>query len=181
MQTLFPASAYAEAFTITPSDTVDIVDDPNNKTGVSSVFIHNPDDEAVVSVRVMPAGQRVPPVITLSGTSGTANINIKGVDYLVTFSSSLATTASNFVTTHANKLQLAGVRVKNLGNDLRFIGAGIITITNASGNLTGAAPSPSPVTVSIPSGGVLPLAVSRVYATTPTAPSTLIGFFGGSR
>jgi len=39
--------------------------------------------------------------MTLSGTSGTANIPINGVDYLATFATSLTITAQNFVTAHA--------------------------------------------------------------------------------
>jgi hypothetical protein len=39
--------------------------------------------------------------ITLTGTSGTANVNIGGVNYLATFATDLDTTATNFVTAHA--------------------------------------------------------------------------------
>jgi len=39
--------------------------------------------------------------ITLTGTSGTANVTLEGVDYLSTFLTDLTTTADNFVTAHA--------------------------------------------------------------------------------
>jgi hypothetical protein len=39
--------------------------------------------------------------VTLTGTSGTCNVNINGVDYLATFDTDLTTTAANFVTSHA--------------------------------------------------------------------------------
>ena len=39
--------------------------------------------------------------ITLTGTSGTANITVNGVNYLSTFNVSLTTTADDFVTAHA--------------------------------------------------------------------------------
>jgi len=38
---------------------------------------------------------------TLTGTSGTANITINGIAYLVTFTTSLTASAANFVTSHA--------------------------------------------------------------------------------
>ena len=80
--------------------------------------------------------------ITLTGTSGTANINIGGVDYLATFASNLTTTANNFVTTHAAAILLAtgGVVTASAGVityvDLTA-GFPAITITNATTNLAG--------------------------------------------
>lgn len=38
---------------------------------------------------------------TLTGTAGTANIAVNGVNYLATFATDLTTTATNFVTSHA--------------------------------------------------------------------------------
>ncbi|MHA2403713.1 MAG: hypothetical protein ACXADH_12030 [Candidatus Kariarchaeaceae archaeon] len=49
--------------------------------------------------------------ITLTGTSGTANVNVDGVDYLATFNTTLAQTATDFVTTHAAALLAAGITV----------------------------------------------------------------------
>lgn len=80
--------------------------------------------------------------VTLTGTSGTANINIAGTDYLATFATNLTTTASNFVTTHAATILSAkGVTVTaNLGV-LTFTHTTasfpVITITNATTNLAG--------------------------------------------
>jgi hypothetical protein len=80
--------------------------------------------------------------ITLSGTSGTANINIGGVNYLATFATNLFTTAANFVTTHGAAIATAGFRVTSTGATT----TGVITVTkltnqatiiNASGNLAG--------------------------------------------
>ncbi len=48
---------------------------------------------------------------TLTGTSGTANININGVNYLATFTTDLTTSAANFVTSHAAALLLRGIVV----------------------------------------------------------------------
>jgi hypothetical protein len=83
---------FDDGFAITPSDTVNIKDDPNNLVGAENVFVHNV--AAGAAVRVMPAAQSVPVGYTLTGTSGTANITINGVAYLATFSSSLSTTAT---------------------------------------------------------------------------------------
>src|SRR5699024_4611176 len=45
--------------------------------------------------------------VTVTGTSGAANITIDGTDYLARFGTDLATTAANFVTTHAADSQAA--------------------------------------------------------------------------
>lgn len=82
--------------------------------------------------------------ITLSGTSGTANVTLAGgLTKLATFSSSLSTTASNFVTAHAAAYLQQGIVVTSSGANLIFE-AGLAgyeyttpAITNASGNLAG--------------------------------------------
>jgi len=83
--------------------------------------------------------------VTLTGSSGTANININGVDYLATFDSDLATTATNFVSSHAATVaaRFGKLAVTADGDDV-VIEAGIAgqalqapTIANASGNLAG--------------------------------------------
>lgn len=81
--------------------------------------------------------------LTLTGTSGTANINIDGTNYLATFATSLTQTATNFVTTHAATIFANhGVRVAANGAVLRFgySAAALlnaITITNVTTNLSG--------------------------------------------
>lgn len=88
--------------------------------------------------------------ITLTGTSGTANITVNGTDYLVTFNTNLSTTASDFVTTHATALSTAGVTVSSAGAILTFVSSNpsvLFTITdavNATGNLAGTSAGPSP-------------------------------------
>lgn len=182
MQSLYPALQGSEGFALTPSDTLKIFNDPGNKIGVNHVFVHN--RSAGGEIRVMPAGQRVPPIITLTGTSGTANIVIKGVSYLVTFNTSLSQTAADFETTHAAALQKVGVTVVNItGAELRFTGqAGILAISNATGDLSGTvSTAPTPITIYLNQGDVFPEAVSQVYATSPVPPANLVGLFGGSR
>lgn len=83
--------------------------------------------------------------IILSGTSGTANINLDGVNYLATFNTSLYQTAVDFVATHQAALNSANIRLFALGSGtdgrLRFCAPQLIldamTITNVSGNLSG--------------------------------------------
>lgn len=53
---LFPALQASDGFTITPSDTVDVVTDANNVEGVRFVYIHNPSPGG--SVRVLFAGTK---------------------------------------------------------------------------------------------------------------------------
>jgi len=86
--------------------------------------------------------------ITLSGTGGTANINVNGTNYLATFNTDLATTAQDFVTTHgAAILSDANIRTYALGtgadgrirfaNDSSDVVLNAITITNVTPNLNG--------------------------------------------
>ena len=81
--------------------------------------------------------------LTLTGTSGSANVNIDGTDYLASFSSDLTTTASNFVTTHeADILSNHGIRITSVGELIKFADEddtllSAMTITNVSGDLSG--------------------------------------------
>ena len=79
--------------------------------------------------------------VTLTGTSGTANINIGGVNYLATFATNLTTTAANFVTAHGAAITTAtgatvtantGVLTVSDAEDLPNI-----SVANVSGNLSG--------------------------------------------
>lgn len=84
--------------------------------------------------------------ITLSGTSGTANINVNGIDYLATFTTDLFNTAQQWVVANQTTLNALGIRVFALGSGadgrIRF-GASTntilnaITITNVTTNLSG--------------------------------------------
>lgn len=81
-------------------------------------------------------------IVTVTGTSGTANVNIDGTDYLATFDTDLDTTASNFVTTHAAAILAAhDVTVSADGDELTFGGitatVDTIAVANASGDLDG--------------------------------------------
>ena len=85
--------------------------------------------------------------ITLSGTSGTANVSFDGgvTNYLATFDTDLYVTALNFVSTHETALNTAGIRVFALGSGadgrLRFCSneatLNAMTITNVTTNLSG--------------------------------------------
>lgn len=174
------AGNFNDGFAVTPSDTVDIKNDIGNLSGVESVFLHNVAEGA--TVRVMPAAQKTPIGYTLTGTSGTANITIRGVAYLATFSSSLTITATNFVALHGAALTTLGITVTSNGAQLRFknVANNTISIANASGDLSGTAFAPVPVTIFIPQGGTSMIAVRRVYNTTPAPPAGLIGYLGGN-
>ena len=83
--------------------------------------------------------------VTLTGTSGTANVNINGVDYLATFDTDLTTTAANFVTSHAATIAAREGKlvVTSSGADI-IVTAGIAgmaqqdpTVANVSGDLAG--------------------------------------------
>lgn len=80
---------------------------------------------------------------TLTGTSGTANIAIDGINYLATFTTNLTTSAANFVTSHAAALAIRGITVTSSGADVILTAAvkgRPITSTapaNVSGDLAG--------------------------------------------
>lgn len=102
--------------------------------------------------------------VTLTGTSGTANVTVAGEAYLATFATSLTVTATNFVTAHAADLLAdhAIVVTANAGV-LTFAGASDsfpeISVANVSGNLAG--------TVAVVNYGVTVTAAAcqRVYST----------------
>jgi hypothetical protein len=84
--------------------------------------------------------------ITLSGTSGTANINVLGINYLATFNTSLFQTAVDWVNTNQVTLNALGVQCYALGSGtngrIRFgkldaATLNAITITTVTGNLSG--------------------------------------------
>lgn len=81
---------------------------------------------------------------TLTGTSGTANVNVNGVDYLATFNSSLTQTAADFVTAYEDTIlaRHGACVVTSSGADI-IVTSGLpgmnvlVTVTNVSGNLAG--------------------------------------------
>jgi len=82
--------------------------------------------------------------ITLTGSSGTCNITVAGVDYLATFDTSLTVTAAAFVTSHAAALALRDVTVTSdtdtvvLTSAIAGVTFGTSAISSAvSGNLSG--------------------------------------------
>jgi len=81
-------------------------------------------------------------LLTLTGTSGTADINIGGTDYTATFATSLTQTAANFVTAHgATILANEGVKVTAALGVLTFENIGValptISIANDVSDLDG--------------------------------------------
>ena len=82
---------------------------------------------------------------TITGTSGTANVNINGINYLATFDTDLNTTASNFVTLHAAALLLRKGTLTYPAASATFVHTAlvpgepqqVITITNLTGDLAG--------------------------------------------
>lgn len=84
--------------------------------------------------------------VILSGTSGTANINVNGTNYLITFATDLFTSADNWVTTNGATIEAIPLQVFALGSGadgrIRFGSESNtilnnITITNVSGDLSG--------------------------------------------
>lgn len=81
-------------------------------------------------------------VVTLTGTSGTANVNVNGVNYLATFSIDIPTTVTNFVAAHAAAILTdTGLVVTASTNNIVLTGDydGFFStpVTNLTGDLTG--------------------------------------------
>lgn len=82
--------------------------------------------------------------VTLTGTSGTANVQTAGgLTKLATFATDLETTAANFVTAHAAAYLAVGITVTSDGADLIFTSStpGVAfaspTVANVTGDLDG--------------------------------------------
>lgn len=81
--------------------------------------------------------------ITIAGTSGTANVNIAGINYLATFGDNLDDTASDFVTSHAAAILAATGLVVTAGTaSIILTGEASdfpegVAAANVSGNLAG--------------------------------------------
>ncbi len=77
--------------------------------------------------------------IEVTGTSGTANVTIGGVDYLMTFNTNLTTTASDFVTLHAAAiLSTHNITVTSSTFNLLLDGDyETLVVTNLTGDLDG--------------------------------------------
>ncbi|MCB1711382.1 MAG: hypothetical protein KDH96_02520 [Candidatus Riesia sp.] len=88
--------------------------------------------------------------VTLTGTSGTANVVVNGTNYLATFNSSLTTTATDFVTAHGATLSALGITVTANAGVLTFTTASesqpTLSVANVSGDLAGTVGTPAPAT-----------------------------------
>ncbi len=103
--------------------------------------------------------------VTLTGTSGTANVVVNGVAYLATFATDLTTTANNFVAARAAAiLSATGLVVTAAAGVLTFTGEAegfpTITVANLTTNLGGTVGAIDFVTVATAGG------CQAVYSTT---------------
>ena len=113
--------------------------------GAFSFTVNNPKVRALSTVLVSaeyPAlNGNSSRTVNLTGASGTANIAVRGVNYLATFTTNLTTSANNFVTTHSATLLALGIVVTANAGVLTFVASTTtfpaITITNATGDLAG--------------------------------------------
>jgi len=115
---------------------------PDNDCGenrLAELQAHYPDNTITLATIASDNSART---VTLTGTSGTANISVAGVNYLATFATNLTTTANNFVTANAAAIFTAtGATVTANAGVLTFTdattGFPAITITNVTTNLAG--------------------------------------------
>ena len=130
----------ASAFTITTGELLIknssiIQGTPSSITGSSKVFIYDTTiDHSTRSI------------MQVAGTTGTANVDIDGDVYLMTFDTDLETTMKNFITTHAAAiLSDSGATVVLSNGRLLFtniLTLNVVTIANVTGDLSGAVNTP---------------------------------------
>lgn len=113
--------------------TLVLADNECGENRLAELQAHYPDNNITVA-------DSIASTVTLTGTSGTANINIDDTNYLATFATSLTVTASNFVTTHSAVLAAEGITISSAGAVITVTPTTAIppvTITNATTNLAG--------------------------------------------
>ena len=100
-------------------------------------------DDQVRRITIANGAVAMVDTVTLTGTSGTANISVKGKNYLATFDTNLTTTAANFVTSHSSELSQRNVTVTSSGADVILtssiagVSLGTTAIVNVTTNLAG--------------------------------------------
>jgi len=94
--------------------------------------------------------------VTLTGTSGTCNVAVGGVDYLATFATSIAVTSANFVALHAAALALRGITLT---------GTTTLIFTSA----VAGQPTPTPVPSAAVTGDLTGTNAATTANTAPTA------------
>lgn len=119
-------------------------------------------------------------VVTLTGTAGTAIITLNGTDYLVTFDTDLATTASNFVSTYSAALAADDFIVNAIDESLSFADQNAtalpsVTISNVSDDLNGTVDQEFNVTYYLTANDAVDgvNAISSDYNSSTDTPDTL--------
>lgn len=134
--------------------------DYNALTGMWTRLIANaatsPTVDQIYRYQVSDAAVAEVDTVTLTGTSGTANLTVAVTTYLLTFASNLTTTAANAVTLHAAALLLRGITLTSSGADL-------ILTSSVPGQ-----PTPDP-TVAAVSGDLAGTNADTIANTAPTA------------
>lgn len=110
--------------------------------GAAAAYASATDDQ-VRRVEIANGAVAMVDTVTVTGSSGTANITIKGKDYLATFDTNLTTTAANFVTANETELSQRNITVTSsvadivLTSSIAGVPLGATAIANVSGNLAG--------------------------------------------
>lgn len=135
------ASDYARgSFTVDNQQLVTSKDIYTSLSSATATRLNAGSKLLMATLQAYEPSQRGSYIISLTGTSGTANIVVNGTNYLATFNSTLIQTAADFVTSHAASILSAkGVTVTNYNSpsdQLEFTHPTDVIQINAS-NLTG--------------------------------------------
>lgn len=122
---------------------------PDNKCGDDRLAELNKNYSQTVTIATRTSKTAT---VTLTGTTGTANITVDGTAYLATYSTSLTTTAANFVAAHAaNILADKGIIVTSTGAGVVFKAFddnwALPSIANATLTLSGTVGAVTPTTL----------------------------------
>jgi hypothetical protein len=123
--------------------------DYNSFDGIWQMILENaatsPSSTQIKRVTYTTAAAAQVDTLTFTGTSGTADVTVNGVEYLATFDTDLATTASNFQAAHAAALAARDITLTypGSGDAVVFTSAipgqpfAAVSIANATGDLAG--------------------------------------------
>jgi hypothetical protein len=133
-------ATWATGSTVTASTQSYTIDLPDNECGQSRLAeLQVAFPNLVITLADSTKSTRT---VTLTGTSGTANIVVGGVNYLATFATNLTTTANNFVSTHGAAINTAtGATVTASNGVITFtdttVGFPTLSVANVTTNLAG--------------------------------------------
>jgi hypothetical protein len=115
--------------------------------------------------------------VTLTGTSGTANVTAGGLTKLATFATDLSTTAGNFVTANAAAYLAKGIILTNSTATLIFTPIGNVVVNASIANVSGTLNGTITTNYTITFGSKFDIAGGTIAAQTVNGRDVLEGYY----